>query len=83
MSKDGKTPPMLPSLVVGLLREKIRQRDARIAVLEAKNAGLAVENEQLGASLGQGQISASGGNSVWIDGHRAHTYWSGAFFPAT
>lgn len=58
MSKDGKTPPMLPSLVVGLLREKIRQRDARIAVLEAKNAGLAVENEQLRASLGQGQNEA-------------------------
>ena len=49
MSKDGKTPSMLPSLVVGLLREKIRQRDARIVVLEAKNAGLAVKNEPLRA----------------------------------
>ena len=58
MSKDSKTPPMLPSLVVGLLREKIRQRDARITVLEAKNAGLAVENEQLRTSLGQGENEA-------------------------
>jgi len=46
MSKDGKRPPMLSSLLVGMLREKIQQRDARIAVLEAKNAGLAVENKQ-------------------------------------
>jgi len=25
--------------------------------------------------------SSTGGHSVVLDGHRAHTYWSGAFFP--
>lgn len=27
-------------------------------------------------------FSADGVNSVWLDGHRAHTYFTGAFFPS-
>ena len=52
MSKDGKPPPMLPSLVVGVLRDKVRRLSARLAALEAKSHGQAVEIEQLRAALG-------------------------------
>ncbi|MPZ34875.1 MAG: hypothetical protein GEV13_28480 [Rhodospirillales bacterium] len=49
--EDQKHPKMLPSLVVGLLREKCRQQAAAIAALKAKNQGQAVEIEELRAAL--------------------------------
>ena len=59
MSKDATpTPVMLPSIVVGVLREKCRQQAATIATLKAKNQGQAVEIEQLRAALGQRQDNA-------------------------
>ena len=49
--RDGAPQSMVPARVVGLLREKIRQRDVTIAALEAKNQGQAVEITQLRAAL--------------------------------
>jgi hypothetical protein len=57
MSKDATPPTMVPFNVVGILREKLRQRDAAIAALEAKTQGQAVEIAQLRAAL-QGRGSA-------------------------
>jgi hypothetical protein len=46
MSKDSAlTPAMLPSIVVGILRERCRKQAATIATLKAKNQGQAVEIE--------------------------------------
>ena len=53
MSKDGKPPPpMVPSLVVGVLRDKVRWLSARLAGLEPKSHGQAIEIEQRRAALG-------------------------------
>jgi len=51
MNEDKKHPKMLPSLVVGALREKCRQQAATIAALKAKNQGQAVEIDELRAAL--------------------------------
>ena len=42
---------MVPFNVVGILREKLRQREADIAALKAKTQGQAVEIAQLRAAL--------------------------------
>ena len=48
---DRRDQRLVPSRVVGVLREKCRQQAATIAALKAKSQGQAVEIEELRAAL--------------------------------